>query len=209
MHISLDLETTGLIGDSKPKDEPETRITCVGICTETGVQQFSAPPAMWNASQDDAEKYLLAKFSNTRLLESGVDIITYNGNSFDFPLLNARLEHFGLPKLISDFLHVDQMDFTLLHGKYRVSKEEAAAKFADMYVPKTTRAVFFARAYMFGMVTPRIHAQMLQHNAVDVTTTWSYHSEMLVYPDYQKFIGDLRAKIPVKPEPAGPIEAML
>lgn len=209
MHISLDLETTGLIGESKPKDEPETRITCIGLCTERGVHQFSVAPQLWNANQEAAENSILRSFSDSRQLELGIDTITYNGKAFDLPLLRERLEHHKLPKLSEDFLHVDQMDFTLANNKYRCTKEEAAAKFADMYVPKTTRAVFFARAYMFGMVTPQIHAKMLAHNCMDVTTTWAYHSEMLIYPDYEKFVDGLRASRPQSKESKEPLEAVI
>ena len=192
MILSFDIETTGLIGEFKPVGEPETRITCIGFASDSGIQQFSSPPDAWNAGPDAAERSLLHRFSESRLLCNGGDIVTYNGASFDFPLLKERLAKHNLDSLPGDFLHIDQMDFTLLLPKYRCTKEDAAAKYADLYIPKTITSAFSARAYLHKKVTPRIHMQMLQHNAIDVTATLAYHHELSSYPDYGAFVQKLR-----------------
>lgn len=196
MVLSLDLETDGLIIEEAGVKAVFPHITCIGIAQDNGIQQFTSPWSLWNSNPAEAETSLLRRFTDSRLLDQADEVITYNGNSFDIPLLEERMKKNDLGALPSQFIHFDQMDFTLLSQKYRCTKEEAAARYADMYVPKTTRAVFCARAYLYKKVTPEIHMSMLSHNAMDVCTTWTYHHKMLGYPDYDAFISKVRANHP-------------
>lgn len=188
MVLSLDLETTGLIGESKPKGEPETRITCIGILDDFGIRQFASPWNEWNTAPDRAERMLLQAFVDSRSLHDHGPILTYNGLGFDFPLLKLRCEVHGIKENFDGFPHVDQMPFTTNLNGARMKKDYAAGKYADIYVPKTTEAAYFARAYMYRLVTPQIQAKMLSHNAMDVATTWNYHHDMLLFPDYRDYV---------------------
>lgn len=188
------METSGLIGESKPKDEPETRITCIGILDDYGIRQFAAPWQHWNSKPEEAERRILQSFVESRLFRLDSTVITYNGTTFDFPLLKARLEAHGIKDNFDNVPHLDQMPFVTKLNSYRVKKETAASKYADIYTPKTTEAAYFARAYMFKVVSPQIQAKMLAHNAMDVATTWTFHHDMMLFPDYRGFVEETLGK---------------
>ena len=197
------METSGLFGESKPKGEPETRITCIGLMDDYGIRQFASPWESWNTDPDRAELMLLKFFVDSRALKRDEEVLTYNGTTFDFPLLRQRLEVHALKENFDDILHIDQMPFVTALNGYRVRKESAASKYADIYTPKTTEAAYFARSYMYKLVTPQIQSKMLAHNAMDVATTWSFHHDMMRFPDYRGFVEETVASRALAKDAAG------
>lgn len=174
--IILDIETAGL-------NSQEDFISCVGVMTGTGIHQFSTYSIM-------EEKQTIEAFLNfAESFPLDYSLVTYNGKSFDIPYILTRCEMYGfaLPPCIHKD-HIDMMPFVHETNGRRMSMGLACRKYCDLYVPKCVDSLFMARAYKMNRVTPLIHSQMLQHNAIDLTATFQLYNQLLTYPDFRSYL---------------------
>lgn len=191
----LDIETSGLDPDSN-------WITCIGVMDDTGIYQFSSSAADFSKDPLEAEKKLLAKFlSALSVFEEWGPLVTYNGKSFDIPFIYKRLLKAKLIEQLPDYAelsstnnnplkirHIDLMEFTRKLEGRRISKDESANKHCNLYVPRNSPGYFLARIYGTKKVTPDLHAQMLQHNALDLCTTFRMYETFKTFDDFKEFL---------------------
>ena len=168
----LDIETTGL-------DQKVDRITAIGVMDADGVRIY--------ANQDESS--LLRRFAEREEDLKEKVFVTYNGEKFDIPFINTRVKKH--PELVQFTFqahnHIDMITFDPFNKKRYCTKEEMARNTADIYSPSTTSAKFLARAYTNGLAGPLLHAKLMAHNSIDLTTTWSAFWENLHYLDFQTF----------------------
>jgi uncharacterized protein YprB with RNaseH-like and TPR domain len=123
------------------------------------------------------------------------EVVTYNGNKFDFPFILTRCaiqepEIGWKPPALSK--HIDLSEFIKIIASRYTSKDTAADKFGNLYVPRTIAGSFLARVYKFRRVTDEQHLMMLQHNAIDLITTARMYGVLKDYPDFDEW------RMPVK-----------
>jgi hypothetical protein len=181
MVLYLDIETSSL--------HPETGfITCIGLLdSQSGIRQFSADFPSSPANPLSCEEKLLTDFVSHITLSD--TLITYNGYAFDIPFIESRCGFHKLGwKFLPDLMdHIDLAIFFKQDFGRRVSKDEAASKFLNIYVPRSLDGAFLSRVYSYGYATHDDHLQMLAHNALDLTTTARMYDSLKKYPDFIKW----------------------
>ncbi len=188
MVFILDIETSGL--------DPEVDwITCIGIFDKTGIYQFSSSAEDFASDPLGAERKLLVKYlASTPLLQELGSLVTYNGKQFDIPFITKRLFKTKIAEQIPNFSaelicdHIDLIDYVRKAEGRRLSKDEAANKHCNLYVPRNVPGAYLAKAYKHKKVTADLHAQMLQHNALDVCTTFRMYETFKNFEDFKEFL---------------------
>jgi uncharacterized protein YprB with RNaseH-like and TPR domain len=194
VEICVDLETSGLL----PK---VSWATCVGLGSESGVQQFSAPAKDFREKPLDAEFSLLTELTETKHNLSEKDfLIGYNSFKFDLPFLQARLEYHKLStdivKELRKAKHIDMSLYCRTLTKtdrtpdgYYITKDESARKLCALYVPSSASGAYLAQIYSNQVVTDEEHLDCLNHNSIDITTELKMHHHFMRIPDYKEFYG--------------------
>jgi len=90
--LLLDIETTGL-----SRVNNHIYIIGIGRVFESSDSKITLSISQFFSESNDDEYTLLMTF--TSLLRSNDTIITFNGNRFDIPFLNARLKKYGLQEI--------------------------------------------------------------------------------------------------------------
>ncbi len=161
--LFLDTETTGLAGGTGtlPFMVGAGRFTPSGFVTS---QIFTRNP-----SEERAQLELL-----DRMMSGVTSIVTYNGKSFDIPILKTRYVMNSLPSPFSDILHFDLLP--LSRRLWRRRLESRSLKYIE------TEVLGFARSQMEvpGWEVPVIYFNYLRtgdpsqlagvfyHNAIDI-----------------------------------------
>ncbi len=188
----LDIETSGL-------DAKRDFITCIGILTDEGIRQISDSAACFRSNPLRAEQSILGDFyqwCHNDSISPSDTLITYNGLGFDLPFIHER----GCAGVLTN-PHIDLSLFVKASTSRYVSKDIAASKLGNLYVPSGIPGAYLARAYNSGLVTDMEHLEMLQHNAVDLVTTARLYEKIRSYPDFRSWLeqGHL-PKEPIIPE---------
>lgn len=189
MEITLDIESSGL----KPEED---FITCIGVGSEYGFHQFSAPASEFRSDHIFAEEHLLLAAREHCDILMGAHpecMITYNGIGFDVPFIDRRA---GIQKIIASFTlpktHVDVSVFVKRIFGRNTTKDEACFKLCNLYCPKMMAGLMLARLYKSGAVTDSQHIEMLQHNALDLGATLRMHRALKQFPDYLAFLEEAK-----------------
>lgn len=104
--VFLDTETTGIAGDEG---------VCAFLIGLGAVQGAGFAVRQFFLRDESEEKAALLAVAQA--LETREGVVTYNGKSFDLPLLEARYAAFGLPSPFTRLIHLD-----LLHPARQVWK---------------------------------------------------------------------------------------
>jgi len=170
-----------------PGCEPETLLffdtETTGLAGGTGTLVFLAGLAWFDAGGLLTRQYLLTGFAGEAALHAEIRgaaaarscLVTYNGKSFDAPLVRARCRLVRAPDPFADLSHVD-----LLHGTRRRfarswpdcrlrTAEARALEFARVDdLPGSLVPEAFRRFMRFGDATPL--PGILEHNRNDLLT---------------------------------------
>lgn len=110
--VYLDTETTGLSGGTG------TYAFLIGVGRFVGDSFHLAQFFMRDPIEEPAQLYALEEF-----LAPCNTLITYNGKSFDIPLLNSRFTYHGWKSPFTDFTHID-----LLHLSRRLWRDRLPSR---------------------------------------------------------------------------------
>lgn len=162
--LCLDLETSGL-------DPTTDFITVAGVMGDFGMHAISSPAKLFREDPLAAELNLLKRLSDMNF-NFGEPLLTFNGFSFDLPFLKTRLMVHELPEpgfMSPSQHHIDLMSFaTACNGGVRISKDNAASKFCNVYVPKNSSGAYLAKIYSQRIVTDDQHFGTILHNCQDL-----------------------------------------
>lgn len=178
--IFLDIETSGL-------DPIKDFITCIGILpTDQGIMQFSCSAEEFRSDPQRAEQVILLSFTTWLEANASRDLIaSYNGDAFDIPFMKSRCFHHDI--IFPSITHLDIFPFIQrIHGR-RLSKDDAARRYCDLYIPSNSSGAFLARIYSNRKATDMQHLLMLQHNAIDLVTTARLCDSLSQFDDFQKW----------------------
>ena len=184
--LTVDIETSGL-------DPTNTFITMVGTMDNDGVRIFSSPASEFRKDPQHAEKQLLQRLSNADFRFTDV-LLSFNGISFDQPFLRTRMMAHKLtpPAFVATKHHIDLMLFaTHLNGGTRISKDMAASKFCNLYVPKNSSGAWLASIYSQQIVTDAQHFSAIGHNSQDLITTYQMLEVWKTFPSFGKFYSSM------------------
>lgn len=157
----LDTETTGLVGGSGIY----TFLIGVGKFEEHQfkiLQFFLHDPA-----QESAQLYALEEF-----LSGCRTVITYNGKSFDIPLLNTRFITHGWNPIFSEFGHID-----LLHLVRRLWRDKLPSRTLGNIETKVLHT-FRTNEDIPGWLIPQIYFDYLQIGDTSRLANIQYHNLM-------------------------------
>ena len=162
MTVCLDIESSGL-------DPTVDFITVVGLMGDFGLYAISSPAKQFREDPFAAEHSLLKRMGDMNF-NFGEPLLTYNGLSFDLPFLKTRLMIHELPEMpFAQANHIDLMTFaTACNGGVRISKDMAASKYCNTYVPKNSSGAFLSKIYSQRIVTDDQHFGTILHNCQDL-----------------------------------------
>ena len=165
----LDLETTGLTGD--------TPLFLVGLLERSTsgarLHQLFAPTPAQEAAVLQAAR---------RLTRGSATVLSYNGSAFDFPYLHRRAAALGVERLVPT-LHIDVLPLCRrawrgLLPRFRLVTVEAAlnggARTDDL--PSARIPEHYNQFVRTG--DPRWVVPIFQHNARDLVTTWKTYCRL-------------------------------
>jgi hypothetical protein len=181
MPLVLDLETSGL-------DPTNNFITMVGTMDDDGVRVFSSPASEFRKDPLAAESNLLHRLSEATF--KCHSLLSFNGIYFDHPFLQTRLLAHSLPTpaFLNMKKHIDLMLFaTHINGGTRISKDMAASKYCNLYVPKASSGAWLAQIYSQRIVTDSQHVGAIGHNLQDLITTYQMLEVWKTFPSFNKF----------------------
>ena len=193
--VVLDIETAGL-------DAQHDWITCIGVLSkDEGIRQFTHSAQSFRTEPLKAEETILSEFFawyRDHPFQKDEFLLTYNGEGFDVPFIDVRASIPKSPSINTDGFppksHTDLSKFVKVANSRYLSKDIAADHMADLYVPRTCHGGFLARIYKYRKVTDIQHANMLQHNAIDLATTMKMWEIFREYEDFDSWL--LRGLMP-------------
>ena len=166
--LFVDCETTGLSGGAGTV----SFLTAVGRLTKDGftVDQYFLPDLAEEAGKLDA---IATRFADA------AGIITYNGASFDLPLIEGRFRFWRIDSDFRDLPHLDLLHPTRALFKDRIGDcslgnvEERLLRFArieDLPGAEVPEVYF---QYLREGQSPKLHA-VFEHNRLDVVSLFVY-----------------------------------
>ncbi len=179
--LFLDTETTGLSGGTG------TIPFMVGIGRFVGNEFVTFQTFLRNPAEERAQLDLLNRF-----FDNAKVIATYNGKSFDIPILNTRYVLNGLPSPFKNLGHVDLLSLSRRLWKRRLENrtlkdiETEILNFErnQMEVPGWEVPILYFNYLRTGDPAPM--AGVFYHNAVDVQSLAAlllYMNRMVVQPE--------------------------
>jgi hypothetical protein len=135
-----------------------------------GLYSISSPAKMFREDPLKAEFSLLKRMTEMNY-NFDEPLLTFNGKNFDLPFLKTRLMIHDLPEppFMRTKHHIDLMTFaTACNGGVRISKDMAASKYCNTYVPKNSSGAFLAKIYTQRIVTEDQHYGTILHNCQDL-----------------------------------------
>ena len=156
-NVYIDTETTGLSGGSG------TLAFLIGVAT---VERDAIELTQWLMIRFAAEATVLSAFANA--LTAADRLVSYNGKSYDLPLLHSRFRMQGLQPAFENLPHLDlaTRSLFLIAGYVPLTPEETQAiRYHDGYVAENrgvahretplTRLVQYADNWCGGVVEAR------------------------------------------------------
>ena len=160
----IDIETTGMLGWGTVY----AFLIGLGNITTNGIliRQY----LMTNPAQEMAQ---LIEFENQIAKAKG--IITYNGKSFDIPIISNRYRYYRTNPPFEGLAHLD-----LLHLTRRIWKERLPNR-ALRNIEAEILDIQRAENDIPGWLIPQIYSQYLQSQQADLLLPVLYHNQMDVY----------------------------
>ena len=180
--LTIDIESSGL-------DPAVDFITAVGVLNDNKVTVFSSPAKDFRNSPVEAEGKLLQSLLNFDFSYDNA-LLSYNGESFDIPFVRTRLLAHKLPALpfLGTEHHIDLMHYaTFINGGTRISKDSAAFKFTNLYVPRNSSGAYLAAIYRQRIVSDDEHLSMWHHLSQDLFVTQRLFNKWNTYPEFEEF----------------------
>ena len=164
--MTIDVESAGL-------DPTIDFLSVVGLMGDFGISCISSPAKQFRDDPLKAEYNLLKRMTEMNY-NYNEPILTFNGAHFDLGFLKTRLMVHELPEppFIHTPHHIDLMSFaTACNGGVRISKDNAARKYCNNYVPSSSSGAYLAKIYSQRIVTDDQHFGTLMHNCQDLRVT--------------------------------------
>ncbi len=179
-HIA-DIETSGL------SPELGSFVTAIGFLNNSGVRINTSTASLYRANFAEAERQTLRAFAPMRFEPDDV-LVTFNGISFVVPFLQKRFAAM-LPGLSFSMptKHIDLMYFAKeMNGGIRISKDMAASKFGNVYVPHNSNGAYLAEIYSTHIVSDVDHMLTQLHLAQDLFVTAQLFEKWKTFPRFRK-----------------------